>query len=283
MNHTGKSSMLQLVNLNNLAVEAIASGKPETAAHILQAAWRGVWMRSQNHHHCPRRDLTNEQKHALESNSADNTNNNDENYLSTTTLTEKQQGDNTTIPPRDARKRQRRGEPRQQQQQQGAGNAMHTIPVSQIDDTDRFYGFIYRRGIPIRGNGPAGWDTTCTAILLFNLSLAYHLIAAGSSFHPSCHLVVEKALRLYDLSWKLMVQQQQGTSARFCQLLGVVIPNNMGQMLYELGMHHLSRPLFLQALCCMNLGGHKFEESEWAGLLFNTTLLNNEPQMAGAA
>ena len=81
----------------------------------------------------------------------------------------------------------------------------------------------------------------------------------------------------------MVQQQQQGTSARFCQLLGVVIPNNMGQMLYELGMHHLSRPLFLQALCCMNLGGHKFEESEWAGLLFNTTLLNNEPQMAGAA
>ena len=43
----------------------------------------------------------------------------------------------------------------------------------------------------------------------------------------------------------MVQQQQQGTSAQFCQLLGVIIPNNnnMVQTLYELGMYHLSRPL----------------------------------------
>uniref|UniRef100_A0A7S1D540 Uncharacterized protein n=1 Tax=Cyclophora tenuis TaxID=216820 RepID=A0A7S1D540_CYCTE len=137
------------------------------------------------------------------------------------------------------------------------------------------------------------------AILLFNTGLTYHLVAAESHFQSSSYCAVEKSLRLYEMAFHLaqegttmtmhreQQQQQQEQYGDVLKLLLVVLPNNMGQILYELGLHHLSKDMFIQALWGMSTGrgdrGKIFCENDWAGLVFNTMVLQHQPVSAEAA
>lgn len=127
-----------------------------------------------------------------------------------------------------------------------------------------------------------------SVVLLFNLGLAYHMMAAHRAFQTSCHEHLEKSLRLYELAWDFVNHLPTCPRSRgLVRVLQVVIPNNMGQIHYELGFYKFSRHMFQHSLTGMSQGtgdrGEDFDGEDWAGLVFNTMVLHEEVLSAGAA
>jgi len=169
------------------------------------------------------------------------------------------------------------------------------------------------------GNRDRRFETAClleSAILLYNLALAQHMLIFGSSSSPMNlqQKTLEKTLQLYRMAWDLVEQGltaglfsvfnvrnrishgQQDARAMVDYRLLIGIHNNSGHLCYELGKFHDARVFFQQTQGWMSFlieqyGGSDADGNqqrlvltgeEWAGLCFNTTVLHS-PSSACAA
>ena len=72
------------------------------------------------------------------------------------------------------------------------------------------------------------------------------------------------------------------------RLLSIVVPNNVAQIVYELGFYELSNYWFSLAFGNMQSIDAQDQRQilsgdDWAGLIFNTMVLSRIPPTAGAA
>lgn len=148
--------------------------------------------------------------------------------------------------------------------------------------------FVSKAAIRLPEGTEIGNDSWESAILLFNLALALHLMG----LEPGTELYLHKALKLYRLSKKLITQHLKGDEqeqpddselTRINAQLVMSILNNMGHIYYELGEYVASRTYFdgMTTMVARN-ARQRLGTADLEAFLLNSIVLS-KPLVAAAA
>jgi tetratricopeptide (TPR) repeat protein len=124
-----------------------------------------------------------------------------------------------------------------------------------------------------------------SATILFNMGLTHHLIA--SSLGESNQVFTRKARKLYEMALSLLRDALDVDAKTVGSLIVIATLNNLGQVNQEIGRFDLSKGCFeklskfllAMALTDENVFNDQnvlVSESDWAGLLYNTIIFQNQ-------
>jgi tetratricopeptide (TPR) repeat protein len=124
-----------------------------------------------------------------------------------------------------------------------------------------------------------------SAIILYNLGLINHLI--GFSLGEANQVYTRKARKLYEMAFSLVSDALDIDAKTVGSPIVIATLNNLGQINQEIGRFDLSKECFeklskillAMALTAENVVNNQnalVSESDWAGLLFNAMIFQNE-------
>jgi tetratricopeptide (TPR) repeat protein len=151
------------------------------------------------------------------------------------------------------------------------------------DKMDSSEGFIHR--VPLRIS-PNSIDTPMGSlfsfILTYNMALAHHLSAVGENKESQRRRKLQKALKLYELSYRWHVQEEMN-----CLAFSMIIANNLSEI-HRVANNERKRQMCLQNLLSTMMYVHMVdyhhgEVGEMDGFVHNTSPLILKGQCAGAA
>ncbi|CAJ1946287.1 unnamed protein product [Cylindrotheca closterium] len=152
------------------------------------------------------------------------------------------------------------------------------------DKKDSSEGFIHR--VPLRISThfidmPMG--SLFSFILTYNMALAHHLSAMGETKENQRRRKLQKALKLYELSYRWHVQEEMN-----CLAFSMIIANNLSEI-HRVANNERKRQMCLQNLLSTMMYVHMVdynrggEVGEMDGFVQNTSPLILKGQCAGAA
>lgn len=151
------------------------------------------------------------------------------------------------------------------------------------DKMDSSEGFIHRVPLRISQHSihmPKG--SLFSFILTYNMALAHHLSAMHETKENQRRRKLQKALKLYELSYRWHVQEEMN-----CLAFSMIIANNLSEI-HRVAKNELKRQMCLQNLLSTMMyvhmvDYHRGEVGEMDGFVHNTSPLILKGQCAGAA